>query len=104
MRQGTIVQKLVENITCDDCGEPTNLSSPCQFCKKDLCENHRFVWPVDIYGEDNGDYFQTVCGSCDEISKVYREQIDQIRTESDQKIERLVDRFKSVVNPENKIH
>jgi len=72
----------VTEIYCDICGSESGyFERSCQICRRDLCEKHQ-------HWEDN-DGHDVYCLECWKIGEPYRQQIEVIREDCDDRIEGL---------------
>jgi hypothetical protein len=83
------IDKLV--IICDDCGQEVfnwgthyTRTYTCCMCHKDLCGIcYKFIY------EGSGDHPVIYCESCLSVGKVYRDQINKLERECEEKIDLL---------------
>lgn len=68
--------KIEHHTFCDDCEKESFISSRCEMCGKDLCNN--------CYGHVNdtlGDYPEVYCKACWTIGEKYRTKIIELKVE-----------------------
>lgn len=77
-------------ITCDDCGNLiTDRSYTCCMCLKDLCGScYKFIY------EGQWDRPRIYCESCLSIGKTYKDQINKLERECEEKIDLLEKEWK----------
>jgi len=95
-----------EQYFCDFCGEPFNKGicgnsmHVCKVCDKDICdkcavEDDWFAWADDR---------TVVCKYCNEITKVFKEELDYIEKEYHDKRKKLWKYFKQAAEQSFKKH
>jgi len=82
-----IRKQTVVSYYCDECGKPASneWGHPyvCSICKRHFCDkhiHHEYEW--------GGDHADLYCYHCWNIGKKYRDEVEQIRNETDEKIDK----------------
>lgn len=76
--------------TCDFCMKEKGRIKICVGCGGDVCESCGVWWDKDPWtGDNNGDYPEMACKSCDKKVKYFEEKAIDVRTEEDAKVDKL---------------
>lgn len=80
----------VVRVTCDLCGNERggDFVGNCLYCGRDFCKQCMRQWEYDPWtGDDNGDYWPSVCNDCDAKVQKYAKMAKAIRDRADKAIE-----------------